>query len=73
MMPYSEKLFPEIRELSLLLGDDLGGKKGHGLGGRLKREEINVYLLLIHDVVRQKPTQHCKASILQLKKFKINE
>lgn len=36
MMPYSEKLFPELRELSLLLRDDLEGEKGHGVGGRLK-------------------------------------
>ena len=35
--------------------------------GRFKREEIYVYLQLIHSVVRQKPTQNCKAIILQLK------
>ena len=33
------------------------------------REEIYVYLWLIHTVVWQKPIQHCKAIILQ---FKIN-
>ena len=38
------------------------------MGGRLQREWIQVYLWLIHVVVRQKPTQHCKAIILQLKK-----
>ena len=34
------------------------------------REEIYVYLWLIHTVVWQKPTQHCKTIILQLKFFK---
>ena len=37
-----------------------------GVRGRLKREEICLYLWLIHIVVRQKPTQYCKAIILQL-------
>ena len=40
---------------------------GGEVGGRFKREEIYVYLWLIHVVVRQKPIQHCKAIILQLK------
>ena len=31
-------------------------------------EEIYVYLQLIHIVAQQKPTQHCKAIIFQLKK-----
>ena len=35
------------------------------MGRRLKREGIYVYLALIH-VEQQKPTQHCKAIILQL-------
>ena len=34
---------------------------------RLKREEIYAYLQLIHSVVRQKPRQNCKTTILQLK------
>ena len=34
----------------------------------IKREGTYVYLLLIHIVAGQKPTQHCKAIILQLKK-----
>ena len=38
-----------------------------GMGGRMKRKGIQVYLWLIHIVVRQKPTQLCKAIILQLK------
>ena len=36
-------------------------------GGGIKREGIYVYLNLIHVVVQQKLTQHCKAIILQLK------
>ena len=36
-------------------------------GGRLKREEMYLYLWLIHVVVQQKPTQRYKAIILQLK------
>ena len=35
------------------------------MGGRLKKEETYVYLGLIHNVVQQKPTQHCKAIIFQ--------
>ena len=38
-----------------------------GVGGRFKREGIYVYLWLIHIVLQQKPIQHCKAIILQLK------
>ena len=34
---------------------------------RLKREGMYVYLKLTHVIVRQKPTQHCKAIILQFK------
>jgi len=34
------------------------------MGGRLKREETYGYMQLIHVVVWQKPTQHCKAIIL---------
>ena len=40
-----------------------GGWEGH------KTEGINIYLWLIHAVVWQKPMQHCKAIILQLKKI----
>ena len=35
--------------------------------GRFKREGTYVYLRLIHVVVWAKPTQYCKAIILQLK------
>jgi len=37
------------------------------VGGRFRRDRIYVYLWLIHAVVWQKPTQHCKAIIFQLK------
>ena len=37
------------------------------MGGRCKREGTYVYLWLIHVDVWQKPTQYCKAIILQLK------
>ena len=36
-------------------------------GGRFNREGTYVYLRLIHVVIWQKPAQHCKAIILQLK------
>ena len=38
------------------------------MGERFKREGTHVYSWLIHAVVQQKTTQHCKAIILQLKK-----
>ena len=40
------------------------------MGGRFKRERIYVYTWLIHFAVQKKLTQHCKASIFQLKKRK---
>ena len=43
---------------------------GREVGGRFKREGTYVYLWLIHVDVWQKPTQYCRAIILQLK---INE
>ena len=42
------------------------------MGGRLRREGTYVYLWLIHVDVWQKPSQHCKAIILQLKINKLN-
>ena len=39
------------------------------VGGRFKREGTYVNLWLIHIVVWQKITQHCKPIILQLKFF----
>ena len=47
-----------------MLCDDLEG--GMAAGRRLKREGIYVYINLIHLVVQQKLTQHCKATIPQL-------
>ena len=43
---------------------------GWRMGGRFKREETFVYICIIHVVVWQKSTQHCKAVVLQLKKKK---
>ena len=37
------------------------------VGERFKREETYVHLWLIHVDVWQKPSQHCKVTILQLK------
>ena len=37
------------------------------VGGRFKREGTYVYIWLIHVGMWQKPTQYCKAIILQLK------
>ena len=44
------------------------GGMGQGVGRRFKREGTHLYLGLINTVLWQKPTQHCKAIILQLKK-----
>ena len=41
-----------------------------GTAGKLNKEGIYVQLWLICIVVRQKQTQHCKASFLQLQFFK---
>ena len=50
----------EHRELNALLGDNLE-RWGRGrVGGRLKREGLYVHSRLIHGVVWQEPTQHCK-------------
>ena len=38
-----------------------------GMVGRSKREGIYVHIQLIHFVVQQKLTQHCKATLPQLK------
>ena len=51
------------RELSLVLCDNTEESDGGG---------SYVYLSLIHVVVQQKPTQHCKAIILLFKKTIIN-
>ena len=52
------------RELKLVLHDNLGQGAGWGMGGREIQEGGNhVHLWLIHDVVQQKTTQHCKTKI----------
>ena len=47
----------------MILGDNLEGWDGVGVGGMFKREGTYVYLWLIH-VVWQKSTKYCKAIIL---------
>ena len=44
---------------------------GREMGGRFKREDTYVYLWLIHVDLWQKPTQFCKAIILQLRNNKL--
>ena len=51
--------------------DDIDGQDT-GSGRRLEREGIYVYIQLIHIVVKQKLTQHCKAIILQFLKNALN-
>ena len=41
------------------------------MGGGFRREGTYFYLWVIHADVWQKPTQYCKAIILQLKKEKL--
>ena len=48
--------------------NDLDGWDERGLEGRSKREGIYVCEEMTHFVVQQKLTQHCKASMPQLKK-----
>ena len=50
-----------------MLCGDLDGWDGWG-GGRSQREGIYIYIELIHFIVQQELTQHCKAIILQFKK-----
>ena len=58
----------EDRELNPVLCDNLEGWDGvEGWGESFKRDGTYVYLRLTHIVVWQKPTQHCKAVVLQLK------
>ena len=52
---------------SLVLCDNLDGSGGWEVGGRFKREGTYVYLWLIDVDIWQKPTEYCKAIILQLK------
>ena len=55
------------REFNPGFCDNLEGWGGEGDEGCFKREETYVYLWLTHVDVWQKPTQYCKAIILQLK------
>jgi len=52
------------RKLSLMLWDDLEGWMGVD-GREVQRLGIYACIQLIHFVVQQKLTQHCKAIILQ--------
>ena len=55
------------RESASVLCDDVDGWDGHGVGGRLKAGNICILIADSHCHKQQKPTQHCKAVILQLK------
>ena len=66
------KLLYRHRELNLALCDNLEGCAGVRGGERFRTEEAYMYFWLIHVVVWQKPTQYCKAIILQFKKIKKN-
>ena len=50
-----------------MLYEDLAGWAAELVGVQVEKEGIYVYLWLIHAVVWQKSTQHCKAIFLQLK------
>ena len=45
---------------------DLEGWDEGGVEGRFNGEGINVYIQLIHFIVQQKLTQHCKTTIPHL-------
>ena len=53
------------RELNLELCINLEGWMGWEMGGGYKREGIYVYLWLICVDVWQRPTQYCRAIVLQ--------
>ena len=52
------------REFSSGFHDDLES----GMWGEFRKEEVRVHTELIHFIVQQKLTQHCKSITLQLKK-----
>ena len=56
-----------IKQLDAYMQINESREVGWEVEGRFKREGIYVYLWLIHTAVQQKPTQHCKAIILQFK------
>ena len=45
---------------------------GWDMGGKFQREKTYVYLWLIHIDILQKPSQYCKAIILQFKTKQIS-
>ena len=51
-----------------MLYDDLRAGMGGEVGGRFKKEEVYVDIQLIHIIVQQELTQHCKVIIPQLRK-----
>ena len=56
-----------LRELKSGLCNTLEGWDGRKVRGRFEREGTYIYLWQVHVDVWQKPTQFCKAIILQLK------
>ena len=71
---YTLTYVKQIVSGDLLSSTELGAlwqPKGVRWGRGFKREGTFVYQCLLHADVRQKPTQHCKAIILQLKRNKI--
>ena len=61
-------MLPDAGRSKQVPWDNLEGwETGWEVGGRFSREGICVYLWLIHVDERQRPTQYCKAIILQLK------
>ena len=51
----------------MVLSNNLEGWDRGGMGRTSQREGIYVHVELIHAVIQQRLTQHCKALILQLK------
>ena len=54
------------KETKPVVNPNFKNKTNLGMGRR-EGGEIYVFLWLIHNVMQQKPAQHCKAIILQLK------
>ena len=65
--PRQWELAVGLRKLIPGLCDNQEGWSGVGGGKGVQEEGTYVYLWLIHVDVWQKPTQYCKAIILQLK------
>ena len=57
--PLQHMLFVDFLMMAILMCG-----MGTGMGGRLRREGMYVYIQLIHIVVQKKLAQHCKAVIL---------